>query len=198
MTADHVVALTGASGSRYGKRLVEVLLAGGGACQLILSRAGRAVSNHELGEDAGEWPGTLSGGERLSLWENDDLFAPFCSGSNPPDGMIVAPCSMGTLARIAAGTADSLLTRAADVCLKERIPLVLVVRETPLNLIHIENMGRVTRAGGIILPASPGFYHRPDSIDGLVDHVVGKILGALGLPQELFPPWVKPDGEPSP
>ena len=198
MTVNHVVALTGASGSRYGKRLVESLLTGGGTCQLILSRAGSAVSMHELGEDAADWPGTLPGGERLTLWDNGDLFAPFCSGSNPPDGMIVAPCSMGTLARVAAGTADTLLTRAADVCLKERIPLVLVVRETPLNLIHIENMGRVTRAGGIILPASPGFYHRPADIDGLIDHVVGKILGVLGLPQDLFPPWDKTYRDSSP
>ena len=196
MKTNHVVAVTGASGACSGKRLVRALLEGGGTCQLILSKAGIAVSRYELGEDATDWPETLPGGDRLTLWDDGDLFAPFCSGSSAPSGMAVAPCSMGTLGRIAAGTADTLITRAADVCLKERIPLVLAVRETPLNLIHIENMGRVTRAGGIVLPASPGFYHRPRDIDGLVDHVAGKVLGALGVPHSLFPPWGSPGEEP--
>jgi 4-hydroxy-3-polyprenylbenzoate decarboxylase len=96
---------------------------------------------------------------------------------------------MGTLGRIASGTSDSLLVRAADVCLKERLPLVLAVRETPLNLIHIENMGRVARAGAIVLPASPGFYHRPVDIDGLVDHLAGKVLDSLRIPHTLFRRW---------
>lgn len=187
-----VVGITGASGSVYGKRLLEELLAGGHRCHLILSAAGCAVARHELEEDPTLWSETLPDAGLLTLWENSDLFAPFCSGSNPPSSMVVAPCSMGTLGRIASGVSDSLLTRAADVCLKERIPLILAARETPLGLIHLENMVRVTRAGGIILPASPGFYHRPAGMGELVDHVVGKILDTLGLPHSLTPRWEKP------
>jgi len=103
--------------------------------------------------------------------------------------MAVVPCSMGTLGRIASGTSDSLLVRAADVCLKERLPLILAVRETPLNLIHIENMARVTRAGATVLPAAPGFYHRPVDIDGLVDHLAGKVLDSLRIPHTLYQRW---------
>ncbi len=186
---DVVVAVTGASGSVYGRRLVETLLAQGRTCHLLVSAAGAAVVRHELDEDPRQWPDILEGGERLSLWGNSDLFAPFCSGSSPPAAMAIVPCSMGTLGRVSAGTADTLLTRAADVCLKERVPLVLAVRETPLSLIHLENMARVTRAGGIILPASPGFYHRPRDIGALVDHLVGKILDAVSVDHRLFTRW---------
>jgi 4-hydroxy-3-polyprenylbenzoate decarboxylase len=184
-----VVGISGASGAIYGKRLVEELLRQKKECHLVVSEAGKAVIAHELGEDCAAWPSSLQGAEALHLWKPDDLFAPFCSGSNTPDAMVVAPCSMGTLGRIAAGTSDSLLIRAADVCLKERIPLVLAVRETPLNLIHIENMARVTRAGAVVLPAAPGFYHRPRDMDDLINHLVGKILDTLGVRHHLFQRW---------
>ena len=128
---EYVIGISGASGSCYGRRLVEVLLASSHRCHLIASQAGAAVLSHELREDYRRWPALLPGGEGLTIWEDDNLFAPFCSGSSAPDAMAVTPCSMGTLARIAAGTADTLLVRAADVCLKERRPLVLTVREAP-------------------------------------------------------------------
>ncbi len=185
-----VIGITGASGSIYGRRLAEVLLHEGHSCHLIVSEAGKVVVAHELDEEPAQWPSVLPGGSNgLRLWDDRDLLAPFCSGSHSPDAMVVVPCSMGSLSRIAAGTADTLLTRTADVCLKERRPLLLVVREMPINLIHIENMGRVTRAGGIILPASPAFYHRPSRIEDLVNFVVGKIMNGLGMPQRLFTPW---------
>lgn len=186
---NYVIGISGASGSCYGKRTVEALLAASHSVQLIASAAGAAVMGHELEEDFRKWPGSMAGGERLTIWDDGDLFAPFCSGSSPPDGMAVVPCSMGTLARISAGTADTLLVRAADVCLKERVRLVLAVRETPLNLIHIENMKRVTLAGAVVLPASPGFYHRPTDMAGIIDHVAGKVLASLGIDQSLFPAW---------
>lgn len=190
-----VVGVTGASGSLYGRRLLEILSREDRVCHLVVSAAGEAVSLHELGESPFSWHEGFPGGSKIVPWDINDLFAPFCSGSNPPQAMIVAPCSMGTLARIAAGTSDSLLTRAADVCLKERTPLILVVRETPLSLIHIENMARVARAGGVILPASPGFYHHPADLSAIVDHVVGRILDVLKIPHDLFPPWEKPSRE---
>jgi 4-hydroxy-3-polyprenylbenzoate decarboxylase len=184
-----VIGITGASGSCYARRLIEVLAADHHTCQIVVSRAGMAVVAHEISESPGDWPTALAGGGNLTLWENDNLFAPFCSGSSPPDAMVIVPCSMGTLGRIASGISESLLTRSADVCLKERRPLILAVRETPLNLIHIENMARVARAGGIVMPASPGFYHRPEDLAGLVDHVVGKLLDMLGISHRLFQKW---------
>jgi len=192
-----VVGLTGASGAIYGKRLVEALLQMGHHCHLVVSEAGTAVALHELDSDCASWPSTFEGGDRLTLWSPADIFAPFCSGSSGPHGMAVVPCSMGTLGRIASGTSDSLLVRAADVCLKERLPLILAVRETPLNLIHIENMARVTRAGATVLPAAPGFYHRPADIDGLVDHLVGKVLDSLRIPHTLYQRWGASDPDAS-
>jgi 4-hydroxy-3-polyprenylbenzoate decarboxylase len=183
-----VIGITGASGSCYARRLIEVLAAGDHACQIVVSRAGKAVIAHEIDEAPTDWV-ALAGGRHITLWENEDLFAPFCSGSSPPDAMVVVPCSMGTLGRIAAGMSETLLTRSADVCLKERRPLVLAVRETPLNLIHIENMARVARAGGTIMPASPGFYHRPSDLGDIVDHIVGKLLDTLGIAHHLFKRW---------
>jgi 4-hydroxy-3-polyprenylbenzoate decarboxylase len=192
-----VVGITGASGAIYGRRLVETLLKEGHHCHLVVSEAGRAVIRHELESDCSAWPSSLDGGDRLTLWSPDDLFAPFCSGSSGPHGMAVVPCSMGTLGRIASGTSDSLLVRAADVCLKERLPLILAVRETPLNLIHIENMARVTRTGATVLPAAPGFYHRPVDIDGLVDHLAGKVLDSLRIPHTLYRRWRADDPDDS-
>lgn len=190
-----VVGLTGASGAVYARRLVEVLLAGGHRVDLVPSRAGAEVAAYELGEGPDTWRALAGAPERLAIWGERDFTAPFCSGSAHHDGMAVVPCSMGTLARIAAGTAETLLLRAADVCLKERRRLVLVARETPLSLIHIENMARATRAGAVVLPAAPGFYQRPERIEDLVDFVVGRTLSALGIGHRLLPAWGEGEGD---
>lgn len=137
-----------------------------------------------------EWS-TATGGE-LILHQCGNVAAPIASGSFKLDGMAIAPCSGGTLARVANGVGGGLIERAAEVCLKERTRLVLVPRETPLSLIYIRNMLKVTEAGAVVLPASPGFYHRPKSIPDLVDMVVGRILASLGLQTEALKPWLGP------
>jgi 4-hydroxy-3-polyprenylbenzoate decarboxylase len=178
-----VVAVGGASGSIYAKRLLDTLAAGGPKdleLGLVFSSSGAEVWKHELGDvPAYPW-------KRYGL---RDFHAPFASGSAGWDAMVVIPCSTGGLARIAHGISDNLIGRAADVMLKERRKLVLVVRETPLSTIHLENMLTVTRAGAVVLPASPSFYSSPTSIEGLLDTVVGRVLDQLGLPNTLMPRW---------
>lgn len=192
-----VVAITGASGSVYGVRLTEELLRAGCRVTLLLSRAGLDVLRYETGL---EWEGSTSerqelmrsyfgAGTQLRHFDDKDLFAPAASGSSAPEAVIVAPCSMGTLGRIAGGMGTNLIDRAADVALKERRRLILVPRETPLNALHLENMLRIARAGGQIVPAMPAFYHRPKKIEELVDFVVGKILDSLGIRHKLFQRW---------
>jgi len=127
--------------------------------------------------------------DRLRVFGREDWFAPVASGSNPADAMVICPCTMGSLAAIACGLADNLIERAADVMLKERRPLILVPRETPLSVIHLENMLRLARAGAVILPANPGFYHQPSTIEGLVDFVVGRVLDQLRIAHRLLPRW---------
>ncbi len=197
------VAWTGASGLPYGLRLVECLLAAGCRVWLMYSQAAQVVAKQEadlvlpaqprkaqrlLAERFAETTG------RLAVFGREDWNAPPASGSNPPDAYVVCPCSMGTLAEIAAGTAKDLITRAADVVLKEGRPLILVPRETPLSAIHLENMLKLSRAGVVILPPCPGFYHRPETIQGLIDFVVARILDRLGLPHDLMPRWGERDG----
>jgi len=126
---------------------------------------------------------------QLRVFGREEWFAPVASGSNPPDAMVICPCSMGTLAAVACGLADNLIERAADVMLKERRPLILVPRETPLSAIHLENMLRLSRAGAVILPANPGFYHHPDSVQDLVDFVVARVLDLLRVQHRLMPRW---------
>ena len=195
-TRHMLVAITGASGSVYGLRLVSELLQSGVRVSLILSPAGRQVLHHETGLD---WSADIKV-QRRQVQEHfasiavdclaiDDFWAGAASGSAAVDAMIVIPCSMGTAGRIAAGLSGNLLERAADVVLKERRPLLLVPRETPFNSIHLENLLRLTRAGAVVLPAMPGFYHGPQSVDDLVNFVVGKVLDQLHIEHDLFKRW---------
>lgn len=177
-----VIGVTGASGALYAKRLMErlyMLNEQVASCGVVFSKAARQVWAYELnGEDFGNIP--------FKVYEPDDFFAPFASGSAGFDAMIICPCSMGTLGRIANGIADDLMTRAADVMLKERARLILVTRETPLNLIHIQNMERITLAGGIIAPASPSFYASVQSLDDAVNSVVDRVLMLAGFQTKHF------------
>lgn len=188
-----VAALTGASGAPYGIRLVQQLVALGRDVSLIVSSHGLRLLRTET--DIGDLDGfraevgVKAWDARVTVYDDADRGAGPASGSAKTAGMVICPCSMGTLASIAAGTSRSLVERAADVTLKERRPLVLVPRETPLSAIHLENMLRVTRAGAVVLPASPGFYHRPASIAELVDFVVARVLDHLGVENTLTPRW---------
>lgn len=192
----HVVAITGASGAVYALQLIRALLAADQRVSLMLSAAGRQVMEHETGlalaeeiDDCRRQVQDHFASIAIDCVALDDFTAAMASGTGAPDTMIVVPCSMGTVGRIAAGVSGNLLERTADVMLKERRPLLLVPRETPLNNIHLENLLRLSRAGAVILPAMPGFYHGVESVDGLVDFVVGKILDQLGIPHDLVRPW---------
>ena len=193
------LALTGASGLPYGLRLLECLLEAGCRVQLLYSQAAQVVARQELNFELPSRPSEAHtallarfptvDGEKLSVYGREEWFAPVASGSNPPDAMVVCPCSMGTLASIAQGLSDNLIERAADVVLKEGRKLVLVPRETPFSAIHLENMLRLTRAGAVILPPSPGFYHHPQSVQDIVDFVVARILDQLRVPHTLMQRW---------
>lgn len=193
------LALTGASGMPYGLRLLECLLAAGCRVQLLYSQAAQIVARQELAFELPSRPADAHArllerfptvdGEKLQVFGREEWFAPVASGSNPPDAMVVCPCSMGTLAAIAQGLSDNLIERAADVVLKEGRKLVLVPRETPFSVIHLENMLRLARAGAVILPPSPGFYQHPQSIDEIVDFVVARILDQLRIPHTLQQRW---------
>ena len=184
------LALTGASGALYGVRLLRALNEARVPVRLVVSATGWRLlqeelfiaSRADLEARTGDW-------RNVVLYRDDDRGATPASGSAPSRGMVICPCSMGTLASIAQGTTRSLIERAADVVLKERRPLVLVPRETPYSAIHLENMLRLTRAGALVLPASPGFYHQPRTIDDLVDFVVGRVLSHLGIEHSLGPRW---------
>lgn len=192
-----VVAITGASGSIYGLRLVEELLRADCRVTLLLSKAGLEVLRYESGL---QWHGSaeslqqqmrahFGANESLRHFAADDLFAPVASGSSAPDAVVIAPCSMGTIGRIAAGISDNLIERVADVALKERRELLLLPRETPLNQIHLQNLLRLSQAGAQIVPAMPAFYHRPTTLAELVDFMVGKLLDSLRIEHRLFPRW---------
>ncbi|MGE5472221.1 MAG: flavin prenyltransferase UbiX [Bacteroidota bacterium] len=193
------LALTGASGMPYGLRLLECLLDAGCRIQLLYSQAAQVVAKQELDLELPSRPADARAAllarfpavdpDKLAVFGREEWFAPVASGSNPPDAMIVCPCSMGTLAAIAQGLADKLIERAADVVLKEGRKLVLVPRETPFSAIHLENMLRLARAGAVILPPSPGFYHHPQSVPDIVDFVVARILDQIAVPHRLMPRW---------
>jgi flavin prenyltransferase len=176
------VAITGASGTLYAQRLLENLDPAQHEVHLVLSRYAQAVIAEEL-----------SGGLRLAagvITHNvRSMNAPFASGSNAPDAMVVVPCTMGTLGRIAHGSSEDLLLRAADVVLKERRKLILVPRETPLSLVHLKNMELLLLAGATILPANPSFYTRPQTAEQVVDTVVARVLDHLGVPHKLVGRW---------
>jgi 4-hydroxy-3-polyprenylbenzoate decarboxylase len=193
-----MLAFTGASGMPYGLRLLECLLAADCRVWLAYSTAAQIVAKQEcdlvLPAQPREATRLLAArcGARdgcLIVFGSDDWNAPAASGSNPADGMVICPCTMGTLGAIAGGLADNLIERAADVMLKERRPLVLVPRETPLSAIHLENMLKLARAGASIVPPVPGFYNHPQSIDDLVDFVVARVLDQLGVAHRLGPRW---------
>jgi len=179
-----LVAVTGASGASYARRLIEHL---GERADVILSRDAEPVIKFELGLT----PKDFAAGAR-EVYRGDDLAAPPASGSHLFSALVVVPCSGTTLAKVAAGIADNLVTRAAAVALKEHRKLILVPRETPVSAIALENMLKLARAGAVILPASPGFYGRPKEIEDLVDFVVGRILDHLGVEHELGPRWAGP------
>ncbi|HMV53952.1 MAG: UbiX family flavin prenyltransferase [Rhodocyclaceae bacterium] len=192
------VALTGASGMPYGVRLVECLIGAGVRVQFLYSQVAQVVAKQEmdlalparaaeLQADFTQRFGAQPG--QLQVYGREEWFAPLASGSSPPDAMVICPCSMGTLASIAAGLAQNLIERAADVVLKEGRKLVLVPRETPFSVIHLENMLRLARAGAVILPPNPGFYNHPQSVQDLVDFVVARVLDQIGVEHALTRRW---------
>lgn len=201
------LAVTGASGVQYGLRLLQQLLAADCKVYLLLSRAAQVVISRETSL---QMPDDFTAQQQwfaqqfapapsqLELFDREDWFAPVASGSAPVDAMVVCPASGGTLSAVANGASNNLIERAADVMLKERRQLILVPRETPYSQIHLENMLALTRMGAVILPASPGFYQHPQSIDDLVDFVVARILTVLGVPQTLLPAWGEGDSMPRP
>lgn len=184
------LAMTGASGAGYAVRLLRVLNDMQVPVSLIISDVGWRLLNEEMDiRDEGGLRQLTGDWSRVKIFADHDRGATPASGSAPSRGMVVCPCSMGTLASIAQGTTRSLIERAADVCLKERRRLILVPRETPYSAIHLENMLRLTNAGAVVLPASPGFYHRPESIDDLIDFVVGRVVAQLGFDARIGPRW---------
>ena len=192
------LAMTGASGAQYGLRLLECLVAAGRPVHVMISKPGQLVVSMETDE---KLPGRVPDLQRhfterydaapgqLQVHGAEEWTACVASGSGAPGAMVVCPCSMATLSAIAVGASRSLIERAADVMLKERRTLVLVPRETPFSVIHLRNMLAVAEAGGVILPANPGFYHRPGSVDEVVDYVVARVLDHLGIEQSLMPRW---------
>jgi len=192
------LALTGASGAQYGLRLLECLLAAGRPVHLMLSKPALVVIGSET--DA-SLPGRPLDIERrlaerysaapgqLRVYGQEEWTACVASGAGAPDAMVVCPCSMATVSAIAVGASRSLIERAADVMLKERRTLIVVPRETPFSVIHLRNLLAIAEAGGIVLPANPGFYHRPSRVEDLVDYVVARILDHLGVEQRLMPRW---------
>ena len=204
----YFVGITGASGHAYAEGLVRALVAAGAGVDLCVTQSGAKVLRHELGVEAGSlgaladalpaWLGPAAAAA-VRLYAPDAIEAPASSGTARLRGVRLCPCSMGTLARVAAGFSSNLVERAADVALKEGRTLLVVPREAPLSALHLENMLRLVRLGAIVLPAAPGFYHHPQTIDDLVQHVVGKILDRLGIAHARGARWkgeLEPPSEP--
>lgn len=193
------LAFTGASGLPYGLRTLECLLAAGCKVRLVYTQVAQIVAKQEMNLS---WPSRaadlaellraqyqLAEPEQLQVYGQQEWFAPMASGSNPGDGMVVVPCTMGALSAIANGASDNLLERAADVMIKERKTLIVVPRETPYSAIHLENMLKLAKLGVVILPPNPGFYHHPTKVSDLVDFVVARILDQLQVPHQLMQRW---------
>ncbi len=183
-----LVAITGASGAIYAQRLLDNLDLNRHEVHLTYSKYARSVIEKEL-------PGGLKIKDGVKFHSPEDMNVPYVSGSNPFDAMVVIPCSMGTLSRIAHGTSDNAILRAADVMLKERRKLILVPRETPLNLIHIKNMELLILSGALIIPANPSFYSLPQTVEQVVDTVVARVLDHLGIPHNLITRWMNEKDE---
>jgi len=185
------VAITGASGSVYGIRLLQALVEGGHTVHACASVWGQKVIYQETGRTWSDWTANFAdqGSGSLTLWGEADLAAGPASGSFQVDASVICPCSVSTLGHLASGAATNLIHRAGAVALKEGRSLLLVPRETPLSLIDLRNLTTLAEAGAMILPAMPGFYHRPQTISELVDQLVGKILDRLNIPHRLFPRW---------
>jgi len=192
------VAMTGASGAAYGLRLIECLVGAGRPVYLMLSKPAQVVIGMETDLALPGRPAEIrrfltqrfdAESEQIRVFGPEEWTAPVASGSARLHGMVICPCTTGTLAGIAAGTSENLIERAADVSLKEGRTLILVVRETPLSAIQLENMLRLARAGAVVMPANPGFYQRPTRIEDLVDFMVARILDRLGIEQTLLPRW---------
>ncbi|MBY0341404.1 MAG: UbiX family flavin prenyltransferase [Rhodocyclaceae bacterium] len=193
------VGFTGASGMPYGMRLLECLLATEDVqVQLVYSQAAQIVAQQEMGFKLASRPSEVeielstrfnAPPGKLRVFGREEWFAPIASGSNPPDAYVICPCTMGTLAKVAAGMGDDLVCRAADVVLKEGKKLILVPREMPFSVIHLENMLRLARAGAVILPPNPAFYHHPQSLQDMIDFVVARILDHLDVTHTLIAKW---------
>ncbi len=192
------LAITGASGTQYGLRLLECLIRAGVRVYLMVSQAGQIVLKMEAGLAVPANPADMqrffaghfgAAPGQLQVFGRQEWTAPVASGTNPPDAMVVCPCTTGTLASIAAGVSGDLIDRAADVTIKEGRKLILVVRETPFSVIHLENMLRLARAGVVIMPANPGFYFNPQSVADIVDFMVARVLDHLGVVHEIGRRW---------
>lgn len=202
-TAHIALAMTGASGAPYGLTLLERLVAAGCRVSLMISRPAQVVLGMET--DLG-LPGRSSdiqrffserlgaGDGQIAVYGREQWTAPVASGSAAPDAMVVCPCTTATASALATGASRSLIERAGDVVLKERRPLILVVREMPLSVVHLENLLALARAGAVVMPAAPGFYHRPETVQDLVDFVVARVLDHLGIDQDLIRPWGSDEG----
>ena len=197
------IGLTGASGMPYGMRLLECLLGTEGVnVQLVYSQAAQIVAQQEMGFKLASRPAEVEAqlsarfnapSGKLRVFGREEWFAPLASGSNPPDAYVICPCTMGTLAKVAGGMGDDLVCRAADVVLKENKKLILVPREMPFSVIHLENMLKLARAGAIILPPNPAFYHHPQTLQDIIDFVVARILDHLDIQHGLIKPWGEPE-----
>lgn len=195
----YIVAVSGASGSAYGLAVIRGLAGAGHEVIITASREGVSIMKDETGVDISGKSGNEAAktiadalklkGDLLRFYSEDDMYAPIASGSFGTAGMVIAPCSMKTLAGVANGYANNLIERAADVMLKERRPLVLIPRETPLSAIHLENMLKLARLGVHILPAMPGFYNKPKTIQDIIDQLAGRALDLLGIDNNLYKRW---------
>lgn len=192
------VALTGASGVQYGLRLIGCLVAAGHEVYVMISKAAHRVIAIETDLELPAQPDRLAGmltehygagNHQIHCFSREDWMAPVASGSGRWQALVICPCSTGTLSAVACGASNNLIERAADVALKERRRLILVPRETPLSAVHLDNMLKLSHMGAIMLPAAPGFYHRPESVEAMVDFIVARILNQLDIEQDLMPPW---------